>query len=627
MTQTTVPAGVPVDDGALPLAAEFPAASAQDWRALVAGVLRRSAPAATGDPTAALRWHTYDELELLPLYTAEEAPLPAPPPGVAPFVRGSGRTAGGWDVRQRHADPDPVVTSAAIATDLAGGVQSLWLRLGPDGIAVDDLARVLEQVDLAAVPLAMDAGADTLAAAQALRALAQARQVPLRALRGSLGADPIGAQARGGPTADLSLLAELAAHVAQSPELQLATVDASVYHEAGGSDAHELAIATAVGVAYLRALTAAGLDVEKALAALEFRFVVTADQFGSIAKLRAARLVWDRVAELSGAETRSGQRQHATTSTAMLTRSDPWVNLLRSTIGCFAAAIGGAEAVTVSPFDAALGLPDDFARRLARNTQAILEQESSLGRVADAAGGSWYVESRTQALADRAWSLFTAIERAGGALAALDSGFLEEQLAVVREARRADVAHRRAPITGVSEFALLTEETLPRSGGQPSTASGGQGSLPSVRYAEPFEALRDRADAHLGATGGRPRLVLVALGSVAAHSARSGFATNLFAAGGIEAVVVDGGADDLAAVLAEHGTTVACLCPPDISFADQTLQAAKTLKDAGTSLIWLAGRSAEWPEAAAAGVTGHVFAGVDAVAVLARTLDALGVPA
>ncbi len=143
---------------------------------------------------------------------------------------------------------------------------------------------------------------------------------------------------------------------------------------------------------------------------------MTADQFASIAKLRAARMVWSRVAELSGAD--GAQHQHAVTSAAMMTTRDPWVNMLRTTIGCFAAAVGGAEVITVLPFDSAIGVPDDFARRIARNTSAVLHDESSLSRVLDAGGGSWYLESLTAALAETAWATFTELERGGGAAAA-----------------------------------------------------------------------------------------------------------------------------------------------------------------------------------------------------------------
>ncbi|HST63898.1 MAG TPA: methylmalonyl-CoA mutase subunit beta, partial [Mycobacteriales bacterium] len=406
----------------LPLAAEFPAPTRAQWVEAVTGVLRKAGLPDGADPVAALSSTTYDGITVRPLYTAADAPAADPGrPGAAPYVRGAtadGPTVGGWDVRQRHAHPDPAALRAALLNDLETGATSLWLVLGPAGLPVAELAPALEGVYVDLAPVALDAGPETRAAAAAFRSLVRTRDLDPAEIRGSLGADPIGLRARTGADADLTLLADLVdpdfAH------LQVATVDATVYHDAGAGDATEIAVGTAVGVAYLRALTEAGLSVEQALDAVEFRFAVTADQFASIAKLRAARRIWGRVAELSGAAPERGQRQHAVTSAVMLTRRDPWVNMLRTTIACFAAAVGGADAITVLPFDTALGLPDDLARRVARNTQSILHDESSVGRVLDAAGGSWYVEALTAALAEKAWDGFTALERAGGALRALD---------------------------------------------------------------------------------------------------------------------------------------------------------------------------------------------------------------
>jgi methylmalonyl-CoA mutase len=367
----------------------------------------------------------------------------------------------------------------------------------------------------------------------------------------------------------------------------------------------------------LRALTESGLSVDSALRVVEFRYAVTADQFLSIAKLRAARRVWDRIAELSGASAdRRGQRQHAVTSAAMMTRRDPWVNLLRTTIACFAAAVGGAEAITVVPFDAAIGLPDELSRRIARNTQSVLHDESSLARVIDAAGGSWYIESLTDALAGAAWSRFTAIERAGGALAALDDGMIEGMLAAARDQRADDIAHRRAPITGVSEYAYVDEEPVVRPAA-PVAPSGGP--LAPQRYAQGFEALRDRADA----AESRPVVFLAALGPVAAHRARVGFAANLFQAGGIEPVVGIGDIGDIGDIVAAFrasGSTVACLCSANRLYADVAAPAAEALRAGGATHIWLAGPPGDVP-----GVDGYLFTGVDALDVLRTTLDELGV--
>ena len=606
----------------LPLAAQFPDATREQWRELVAAVLARSgvdAPDAAHVEDA-LRSISYDGIAIKALYTAEDAPsVPTGAPGTPPYMRGARAGRAAWDVRARHADPDPGRANAAVLADLAGGATSLWLVLGAGGAAVEDLDRLLDGVHLDLAPIVLDAGADTYRAVQALLGRAEQTGVAPADLRGSLGADPIGLRARTGEQADLALLPALAELARPAPGLRVATVDATVYHDAGASDAQEIGIATSVGVAYLRALTDGGLSVDDALAVLEFRFAVTADQFAGIAKLRAARRVWSRVAELCGATSgAAGQRQHAVTSAAMLTQRDPWVNLLRTTIGCFAGAIGGAEAVTVLPFDSAIGLPDDFARRIARNTSAILHDESSLARVVDAAGGSWYVESRTDQLATAAWDVFTGIERDGGALAALDGGSIGELLRSTYERRAADVAHRRAPLTGVSEFAFLQELPVTRPAA-PSVPTGGP--LEAHRYAEEFEALRDRADA----AAERPTVFLAALGPVAAHSARTGFAANLFAAGGIASVVGTGEPDELVEAFAKSGSTVACLCSSDTIYAERAESEAAALKAAGAQHIWLAGQPGErLNRYQSAGIDGYLFAGCDALSVLRATLDVLG---
>jgi methylmalonyl-CoA mutase len=589
----------------LVLGAEFPAATRDEWRALVAEVLAKSGK--TGDPEQELSFRTYDDIAIKPLYTADDAPAASGLPGRPPYTRGATEQRTGWDVRTRHADQDPARLNRAARADLDAGATSLWLVLGAGGLAVEDLAAALAGVDLAAIPVVLQpAGPDAhpQRAEQALLTLGEQAGVDPARLRGSAGADPIGNRARTGAPADLDALLTLSEQSKAAAHRHLVTVDGTVYHDAGGSDAQELGIATAVAVGYLRALTDAGLDLADALARIEFRWAVTADQFGSIGKLRAARRLWHRVAELSGAgDTHRGQVQHAVTSAVMLTRRDPWVNMLRTTIGCFAAAVGGADAVTVAPFDAAIGVSDDFARRIARNTQAILHDESSLARVVDAAGGSWYVESLTEQLAERAWDVFTQVERAGGALRALDDGLLDDLVADTRTKRADDIAHRRAPITGVSEFAFVGEPPVERE----ALPTSPDGALPTVRYAQDFEALRDRSDR----AAQRPRVYLATLGPFAAHSARAGFAANLFQAAGIECVT--GPVEQYA------GTPVACLCSSDKLYAEQAEDAAQALRSAGAQQIWLAGKG-EY-----AGVDGTVYAGCDALAVLRGTLAALEV--
>ncbi len=611
----------------LVLAGEFPAVTREQWRELVAGVLRKAGredlPEHAED---ALRRTVATGVTVAPLYTAEDAgdlPTAVGVPGLSPFVRGAragaaGVTAaggadtdvpGGWDVRQRHADPDVAATREAVLADLENGVSSLWLVLGEGAVPVDALGEVLTDVYLDLAPVTVQGG---VAAAEAFLALVEGRDD--LAPGGSLGLDPIGVQAATGEEQDLSGLADVARRALAHPGLRTVVVDGTVWHDAGGGAVEELGCSLAAGAAYLRALTDAGLSVDEAFGQLEFRFAATADQFTTIAALRAARRLWDRVGELSGASPDvRGQRQHAVTSSVMTTRRDPWVNMLRTTVACFAAGVGGADVVTVQPFDAALGLPDAFSRRIARNTQSLLVEEGSLARVLDPAGGSWYVESLTEELAQAAWAWFTEIERAGGIVRALADGLVRDRLAAAWEDRRKRLAKRSDAITGVSEFPNLTEklpQRKPAAEVLPATGAG----LPRVRAAQDFEELRDRADA----AASRPRVYLATIGAEARHTARASFAANLFQAGGLETPAADG-----ASGLADAGTTVACICGTDKDYAESAVTLAADLRAAGATSVWLAGR----PSLDVDGVDGYVYAGCDALEVLRAAHEQLGVPA
>ncbi|UWZ38784.1 methylmalonyl-CoA mutase subunit beta [Dactylosporangium roseum] len=664
----------------LRLAADFPAADLREWQRLALGVLRKSGAAGDGTSSEAvdelLATVDYSGVRIKPLYTAADQAPAAGLPGHSPFIRGGRAANGPWDIRQRHADPDAKATREAVLADLENGATSIWLA----GIAPADLPEALDGVQLNLAAVVLDNGAGTEAAAEIFLGLPGAEKL------GNLGADPLGWQARTGEPADLGMLGRLARRAAAvgggttgnittgnittgsitagsitagnitagnitagnitagnittgniTAGLRVATVDATPYHDAGGSDAEELGFAAATGVAYLRALVDAGLSTGMALRQLEFRYAATADQFATIAKLRAARRIWARIAQVCEVPHLGAQVQHAVTSDAMMTSRDPWGNLLRTTIACFAAGVGGADAVTVQPFDARLGLPDGFSRRIARNTQSLLVEEANVARVLDPAGGSWYVESLTDALAHAAWDVFTEVERAGGMRAALDSGLVADRIEATWQRRADNLAHRRDPITGVSEFPLL-EERRPQRAPAPLPPSGG---LPRRWYAQSFELLRDAADA-AGADGEPPTVTLVTLGPPSAHSARASFAANLFAAGGIKTVQsgLDGTAGQPAGATAKPDSTtgqpagatakVVCICGSDRSYQEQAAVAARRLKEQGVQKVWLAGRPPKGgdDEAGGAGYDGvddYLYAGCDALRVLRQTHEDLGV--
>ncbi|MGH3245475.1 MAG: methylmalonyl-CoA mutase small subunit [Trebonia sp.] len=624
---------------------EFPAASREQWQHLVEGVLAKSGKAGLSGPEAerALSTEVEDGLRVQPLYTAQDAAPDPGWPGFAPFVRGGraqGSAVSGWDVRQQHADPDPGRTNEAVLADLDNGVTSLWLTVGGAGLPVTALPHVLKGVYLDLAGVIVDAGADFTAAAEQLFALYADGPATMPARdAGNLGADPLGLLARTGRDGDtarqLGEAALLAARCASEfPGLRALTVDALPYHDAGASAAQELGLSMGTAVAYLRELTRSGLTADQAAGQLEFRYAAGADQFLTIAKLRAARRLWYRVAQACGiGPAGAAQRQHAVTSMVMMTGRDPWVNMLRTTVACLGAGVGGADAITVLPFDSALGLPDDFARRIARNTQAILLDESNLSRVIDPAGGSWYVERLTDQLARAAWDWFQQVERAGGQYAALRGGLIAERIARNWASRSADLARRREAVTGVSEFPHLDERPVIR---PPAPARPG-GGLPWVRRSEAFEVLRSRSDAILAATGARPKIVLAALGPAAVHTARSSFAANLFRGGGIETVLSEAAGGDkteppdlgaLAEDFTASGAQAACICSSDALYAEYAQQAAAALKAAGARHVVLAGRPGDRLEAyQQAGIDAFVYVGCDVLAALTTVLDEIGAPA
>jgi methylmalonyl-CoA mutase len=614
----------PTEPEELRLAAEFPAAGRDEWLGLVDDVLRKSrrigADAPLGAGVEKLVRRTPDGIAVQPLYTSEDgSAADTGVPGTAPFLRGAtrhGPVPDGWDVRQRHVHPDPGTVGSALHADLENGVTSLWLVVGGGGTAVADLPAALDGVLPDLAPVVLDAGAEAEPAAEAFLELAADRGTPADRLLGTLGLDPIGLRARTGAGPDAESVVALARRVAeQHPKMRAVVVDGTPVAGAGGSDAQELGWSLAAGVAYLRALVAGGLDVTAAADLLEFRYTATAEQFPTIAKLRAARLLWSRVLEASGATPRRGQVQHAVTAPTMFTRRDPYVNLLRGTVAGFAAGVGGADAVTVAPFDTAIGADTAFSRRIARNTQALLVEESHLARVLDPAGGSWFVESLTRELAAAGWAFFQELEAAGGAVDALDSGLLGERVGAVRTGRAADVATRRSPITGVSEFADLAEKPVER---DPLPDSPG-GGLPVHRPAAAFEDRRDRSDRVLAATGARPRAFLATLGPLSAYTARAAFARNLLHAGGIE--TVEAGptteVDELVAEFTGAGTPVAVLCSTDELYAERAAETVAALRDAGAGHLLLAG------SAQVDGLDGHLKAGGDALAVIDGVYAAL----
>jgi methylmalonyl-CoA mutase len=449
------------------------------------------------------------------------------------------------------------------------------------------------------------------------------------------GLDPIGAAAsRGGSSMPwsrqaLAFSAAISDLRAQGFRGPFAAPDGRVIHNAGGSEAQELAYVLAVAVAYLRALEANGIALDTARGMIYFRLAADADQLLTIAKFRALRKLWARVEEACGI-TPAPAFIAAETAWRMMTRRDPFVNMLRTTIAVVSAGLAGANAIEVLPFTMALGLPDSFARRIARNTQLVLLEESHLAKVADPAAGSGGIEDLTEKLCHAAWMLFQEVERRGGAWTALEQGLIQQKVADVRRAREAAVARRKDALTGTSDFPDLAERPVAVLDVAPAVVASDEASptfepLPSIRLAHPFEELRDASDLMLAQTGARPRIFLANLGRLSDFTARAGFAKNFFEAGGIEAVTNDGFAsrDEMVTAFKGSGARLACLCASDAVYASEAVAAAHALAAAGARLT-LAGRPGEQEQALrSAGIDAFIFAGCDMLAALRTTHGAI----
>ncbi|MEH6742745.1 methylmalonyl-CoA mutase family protein [Hyphomonas sp.] len=636
-------------DDLLPLSSGFPDATEAEWLASVDKVLK-------GRGIDSITRKTVDGLAIHPLYRESDfaaATDPLGTPGKAPYLRGATAAPDRfkpWDIRQAFAHPSPEVTNEELLRDLERGVMSVELKLdctGQHGIQIstlDDLRTALQGLRADIATIALDHGAGSGVTAATLLGLWGQEQDTPTSLKFDFNMDPLGCLARtgnlkGGLNAAFARLSAAATSLGEAyPEAGLVRIDARMVHETGGSDAQELAALIASAVDTLRRLDNR-TDISALIPRMSFALALDGNYGLGVAKLRAARRLWTRILDAMDHQA-VPMRLQAVSSARILSRYDAWTNMLRNTAAAFAGAVGGADIMTIRPFNEALGIPEELGRRIARNTQIIAMEESQLGRVADPTGGAWFTETFADDLAEAAWKEFQIIEAEGGYAEALISGAFQKRIADVREARAKDIARRKVPITGVSEFPLLDEITAPVADMPAVTPKDGVSTegfahfvkvdlpgeesdataeaLPRIRLAEDFEALRDAADA----AAKRPSAFLATLGPIAEHNARADFARNLFAAGGLEATqppVPPQSVSEAVAAFRASGTRIACICGADARYEDEAAETAKALKAAGADHVWLAGKFE------GDGIDSNIFMGCDVLHTLKLAHTTLGV--
>ncbi len=691
---------------ALDLLDDFPPPSRDEWHAAVTKLLK-GAPYEKIMPT-----HTYEGLTLEPMYRKEDLtglPHLQSLPGEAPFVRGTHRL--GYlekkrEIAQEIRYPDPRRFNAALLTDLQAGQTTVNIvvdratRCGKDsddsanagcaGVAIStlgDLESALQNVDLNKFPLHIACGESALALAGFLLAFCRKNDFNLQNLRGSITADPLAELLKTGRlSSPLTMkIKDLVAttHWSLDNTANLATigVDVSPVLNAGGNAVQELAAALATGVLYMRELIDEGLKIDEIAPRMSFTFAVGGNFFMEIAKFRAARLLWSRVVHaFGGAENSQKICIHAKTARWNKTLFDPYVNMLRTTTEAFSAVLAGVDSMHVGPFDEVIRESDDFSRRIARNTQIILDEESHLEQVVDPAGGSWYIEKLTHALAKKAWVLFRKIEGKGGMLAALQEGFLQAEIAAVAAKRRENLARRKDRVVGTTFYANISEQPLAarqsdqqkfaaarakyltawRSKSQPvdlnsnatieeiaAAAQSGatlgtitkalQASadgleitpLKSERYTQPFEKLRTAMADFKSQNSEAVKVFLANMGLPAQHKARADFASGFFQITGFE-VISPPGFDSVSAAAAaalDSAAPVVVLCGSDKTYPDMVPEFCQKIRQTSpeTHLV-LAGDPNEFiEEFKAAGIDEFIHLRVDALEILTVLLQKTGV--
>jgi len=467
---------------------EFPKPTYEQWREQI----EKSLKGASFEEKLITK--TYEGISLQPLYRQEDIeqlPHLSALPGSAPYVRGTealGYQTKPWDVCQELAYTSAKEFNAAAKHDLARGQTMLHVALDkatlagtdpdraqPDDVGLGglslssmaDVSQAFEDIDLSEIPVLAQTGAVGLPLLSMLFAHMRNQKQEVKKLRGCIGMDPLGVLAREGTLpVSLKTAYDTMAHVTswvkeRIPSLQTILVQGHPYHDGGGNAVQELAFAIATGVEYLRELDARGVSIDDAAMRMRFSFSIGSNFFMEIAKLRAARLLWAKVVHaFGGSEEAQKMIIHARTSAWTKTVYDPYVNMLRSTAEAFAGIVGGVNSLHVSPFDEAIRPADEFSRRIARNTQLILEQEAHLSKVADPAGGSWYIESLTDSLAKKSWELFQEVERKGGMAKALEERFPQEKVAEIAFERAININRRKDKFVGTNVYPNLQESVL-----------------------------------------------------------------------------------------------------------------------------------------------------------------------
>ncbi|XRG80553.1 methylmalonyl-CoA mutase family protein [Rossellomorea sp. GAMAL-10_SWC] len=622
------------------LFAEFPKPTVQEWR----DVVEKSLKGATIEEKLVTK--TYEEIILKPMYGEEDIanyPYLNAQPGEFPFVRGTseqGYLEKPWEISQELDCSSPVEFNRVAKHDLDKGQTMLKIQLNESfetnlknnnsnkGLiltSINDFRIAFQNINLEEVPLYIETVNGGQAFFGSFIAYLQQQNYDFNKINGFIGMDPISNLVKEG-TLPYSLenaykmMAEITKWSARhTANLRNILVQSHPYHDAGGNAVQELAFAISTGLEYLREMDNQQIPLDDAATKILFSFSVGSNFFMEIAKLRAARMIFARMLkELGGNEASQKMQIHSRTSSWTKTIYDPYVNILRGTVEAFAGVIGGSDSLHVSPFDESIKSSDEFSRRIARNTHLILEKESNLSKVADPAGGSWYIESLTYSLAEKAWELFQKIEEKGGMVKAIQEGFPQALVRQVAEEKSSNIKNRKDKFIGTNIYPNLNETVLEKkeldrkevqgikenieSSSEHFVLQSGcsiediidaandgvtisnilnamnlvESELPRVnplnihRGAQPYESLRQNSQSYKNSTGEFPTVFVANFGQVAAYKPRTDFVTDFFEVGGFKVLQNKGfsSIDDVINSFKKSESKIAVICSTDDQYSE-----------------------------------------------------------
>ncbi|MDE5412523.1 methylmalonyl-CoA mutase family protein [Alkalihalobacterium chitinilyticum] len=655
---------------------EFPVPSYDEWRQ----VTEKSLKGASFEKKLVTK--TYEGISLQPMYQqkdTQDLPFIDSLPGQSPFLRGAGAVPSkekAWEISQELTTSTPKQFNLVAKHDLARGqtvlnivldevtkkglnIEEAKQMVGQSGLnvtSVEDMKTAIEDIDLANIPVHIHAGANSLPVLAVLVGAAKNNNIEVSQLQGVVGMDPIGQLVENG-SIEYSLeecynvMADTVKWSTENaPSLQTVLVEGTPYHNGGSSAVEELAFSLATGVEYLQALTSRGVSVKDAAKSIRFVFSVGSDYFMEISKLRAARILWSKIVTAFGGEESDGKLTiHARTSSWTKTKYDPYVNMLRTTSEAFAAAVGGANSIHVSPFDEPIQKSTPFSRRIARNISIILQEESHIGQTADPAGGSWYVEVLTNELAEKAWALFQQVEQTGGVIEALKAGMPQQKVAETKTNRLNNISQRKDIFVGTNMYANTTEKAIDvvpeddtkyieqyvseklnaavvpvqftdesntveqalqfaLNGASVADLASGLGKTESSLVIEPivasrgaelFEELRQANELHAKKQGETVKVFLANLGPIPSHKARADFTAGFFEVGGFEVIRNNGfmTSAEAAQAAVDSKASVVVICGKDESYQEQAADIAQSIKQDNKEVsVMIAGKPAEEDE-------------------------------